>query len=73
MISVFPINARLIAANPAKFFFPRQHICFEGLHPRSQRHPTFLNLHRTEQPECRILREPFGIVDTLIACYPTVN
>jgi hypothetical protein len=39
----------------------------------SIRRPAIPELLGTDQPERRILREPHGTVDILIACYPAID
>ena len=44
-----------------------QHLGLKGLQAGGQRRATIPSLLRTDQPERRILREPLGVVDILIA------
>ena len=44
-----------------------QHLGLKRLQAGSQRRTTIPSLLRTDQPERRVLREPLGVVDILIA------
>ena len=72
-VSTLPTSSRLMRASPAKFSSSANISVFEGLYPRSQRCATILDLLRPDQPERRILGEPLGIIDFLIACRAAVD
>jgi len=61
------------AGQAAEVLLLGQHFGLERLQAGGQRRATIPNLLGPDQPERRILREPLGVVDVLIACDAAVD
>jgi len=61
------------ARQPGEILLLGQHLGFERLQAGGQRHATIPDLLRANQPERRILRQPLGVIDILIARHVAVD
>ena len=73
MASALAISSRLIAASPARFSSWVSSSVSNDCNREVSAAPRSQIFSRTDQPEGRILREPLGIVDILIARHAAVD
>ncbi len=73
MVSALAINSRLIAARPVRFPSCVSSSVSNDCSREVSAAPRSQIFFGTDQPERRILREPLGVVDILIARHPAID
>ena len=71
--SALLMSSRLMRASPAKFSSSATISVSNVCNREVKRHATIPDLLRANQPECRVLREPLGIIDIRIARHAAVD